>query len=231
MKINNTILEIDKSWKELLKEDFNSQYFEDLITFLSSEYKTKSIFPPISQIFTAFNFTPVNKVKVVIIGQDPYHGKNQAHGLAFSVLTNIKLPPSLKNIFKEINNDLGITTPTTGVLTKWAEQGVLLINTVLTVEESKAGSHKNKGWETFTDSAIKKLSENKSGIIFMLWGKPAQTKEKIIDTKKHHILKSVHPSPLSAYRGFFGCQHFSKTNKILSKENKTIINWDISTIP
>lgn len=227
MKINDISVAIDSSWEKLLSKDFNSEYFLKLTQFLSQEYKNKTIYPPISEIFSAFNLTPVQNVKVVIIGQDPYHGKNQAHGLAFSVQNDVKIPPSLKNIFKELNTDLQIPIPTNGNLTKWAKQGVLLINATLTVIENNAASHQKQGWENFTDSAIQKLSKNTTGIVFLLWGKPAQSKEKLIDITKHTVLKTVHPSPLSAYRGFLGCKHFSATNQILQENGRETINWNL----
>lgn len=218
---------IEDSWKEILKEEFNKPYFLELKQFLQGEKKTQTVYPPGSLIFNAFNSTPFHDVKAVILGQDPYHGPNQAHGLCFSVLNGIASPPSLVNIFKEIQNDLGIQPSLHGNLEKWANQGVLLLNATLTVRANQAGSHQNKGWEQFTDAAIIALSKHREGIVFLLWGAYAQAKVKIIDTKKHHILTAPHPSPLSVYRGFFGCKHFSKTNDLLKSMGKSEINWNI----
>ncbi len=216
---------IENSWKTELQSEFSSPYFMTLKEFVLSEKAAHTIFPPGSQIFNAFNFTPFDKVKVVILGQDPYHGPGQAHGLCFSVPEGIAKPPSLKNIFKEINADLGLPVPTSGNLTNWAKQGVLLLNATLTVRAEQAGSHQRKGWEIFTDAVIKKLSDKKSNLIFLLWGNYAIEKEKLIDTSKHYVLKAVHPSPLSASRGWFGCKHFSKTNEFLRKHGLDEINW------
>ena len=221
---------IEDSWKSALSEEFSSLYFSELKTFLENERKTgQIIYPPGSFIFSAFDKTPFNKVKVVILGQDPYHGSGQAHGLSFSVPAKQSIPPSLKNIFKEIKNDLNITMPATGNLEKWAQQGVLLLNATLTVRANQPGSHQKKGWENFTDSVICRLSAERRGIIFLLWGKYAQAKEPLIDTTKHFILMSPHPSPFSADRGFFGCKHFSKTNEILIREGKIPIDWSIDS--
>lgn len=218
---------IEVSWKNALKDEFNSEYFHALRDFLFEEKKKYAIYPSGSDIFSAFDYTPFEDVKAVILGQDPYHGKGQANGLCFSVSDGIKPPPSLVNIFKEIKNDLGIETPTTGNLEKWARQGVLLINATLTVRANQAGSHQNKGWEIFTDSIIKNLSENRSGLVFLLWGNFAKAKQQLIDKKKHYILKSAHPSPFSAYNGFFGCKHFSKTNEILKQLGNEEIDWSL----
>ena len=218
---------IEESWKQLLIDEFNSDYFEKLKSFIVEEKSKYKIFPPGSKIFNAFNTTPVNKVKVVIIGQDPYHGVGQAHGLCFSVQKGIKPPPSLVNIFKELNSDLGISIPTHGNLENWAKQGVLLLNATLTVRASQAGSHQNRGWETFTDAAIKKLAEKKKGLVFLLWGNYAKAKESLINVSDHHVLKAAHPSPFSAYNGFFGCKHFSKTNEILKNQNMQPIDWSL----
>ncbi len=218
---------IDDSWKEVLTDEFNSEYFQNLKEFLLEEKKQHKVFPPGSQIFSAFNFTPFDKVKVVIIGQDPYHGQGQAHGLCFSVPKGIKIPPSLKNIFKEINQDIGLPISESGNLGNWAKQGILLLNATLTVRANQAGSHQNKGWEIFTDSVIKKLSKRKSGLVFLLWGAFAQAKDGLIDTSKHHILKAAHPSPFSSYRGFFGCRHFSKTNEKLKAQGLKEIDWKV----
>ena len=219
--------EIESSWAKVLQNDFQSEYFQDLKNFLIEEKKNHTIYPPGSQIFSAFNFTAFDDVKLVIIGQDPYHGDGQAHGLCFSVPVGIKVPPSLRNIFKEINNDIGLPIPESGNLENWAKQGILLINATLTVRANQAGSHQNKGWETFTDSVIKKLSEQKSDLIFMLWGAYAQAKDVLIDETKHHILKATHPSPFSAYRGFLGCKHFSKANEILNSKGLKEIDWRV----
>ena len=216
---------IDKSWKIALQKQFEAAYFSDLKQFLVEEKKKNVVYPPSPLIFSAFNHTPVDKVKVVIIGQDPYHGAGQANGLCFSVSPGIKPPPSLVNIFKEINSDMGLPIPQSGNLEHWADQGVLLLNATLTVRANAAGSHQNKGWEIFTDAVIKYLSEHKKGLVFLLWGRFAQAKEALIDTGKHHILKAAHPSPFSAYSGFFGCKHFSKTNELLRKEGLKEINW------
>lgn len=223
--MNNTILKLDESWKKYLDNDLNSEYFKNILNFLKEENKKFNVYPKQEQMFSAFCLTPFNKVKVVIIGQDPYHGKGQANGLCFSVNDGIKKPPSLVNIFKEIKNDIGGEIPESGNLEHWAKQGVLLLNSSLSVRAEKASSHQNIGWHLFTDSAIKSLSDHRTGIVFILWGKFAQLKEKLINTEKHHLLKSVHPSPLSAYKGFFGCNHFSKTNKILMNSNLKKIEW------
>lgn len=223
--MNNTILKLDESWKKYLDNDLNSEYFKNILNFLKEENKKFNVYPKQEQMFSAFCLTPFNKVKVVIIGQDPYHGKGQANGLCFSVNDGIKKPPSLVNIFKEIKNDIGGEIPESGNLEHWAKQGVLLLNTSLSVRAEKASSHQNIGWHLFTDSAIKSLSDHRTGIVFILWGKFAQLKEKLINTEKHHLLKSVHPSPLSAYKGFFGCNHFSKTNKILMNSDLKKIEW------
>lgn len=218
-------MKIDESWKEVLKEEFEKDYFVNLTSFVRQEYKDKTIYPKASNIFNAFNLCPFDKIKVVILGQDPYHEPNQAHGLCFSVLDPTPAPPSLKNIFKEINLDLGITPLESGDLTRWASQGVLLLNATLTVEAHKAGSHQGKGWEEFTDRVIFNLANRKSGLVFLLWGSYAQKKGEFIDQTKHLVLKSVHPSPLSAHRGFFGNHHFSQTNTFLSKQGEQPINW------
>jgi len=217
---------IESSWKAKLEEEFQKQYFKDLIDFVKDEYKMHTCFPPGKQIFAAFDHCPFEKVKVVIIGQDPYHGPGQANGLCFSVSDGTAHPPSLVNIFKEIESDLDISYPKSGNLERWADQGVLLLNATLTVRSHQAASHQNKGWEQFTDNVIKKINEENSDIIFLLWGGFAKKKVKLIDTKKHHILTSGHPSPLSANRGYwFGNKHFSKTNNILKKLGKEKIKW------
>lgn len=218
-------VKIEKSWKELLKDEFEQPYFAELVDFVKKEYASKKIYPPAKLIFNAFDQCPVDNVKVVMLGQDPYHGPGQAHGLCFSVNDGIAFPPSLINIFKEIENDLGIPVPETGNLERWAKQGVLLLNATLTVQAHQAGSHQNKGWERFTDAAIRLLSEKKENIVFMLWGSYAQKKGAVIDTSKHLALKAVHPSPLSAYRGFFGCKHFSMANQYLQEKGLKPIEW------
>jgi uracil-DNA glycosylase len=218
-------IKIETSWKEKLKDEFNKPYFSELTEFAKNEYSTHTIYPPGKQIFNAFEKCPFDNVKIVILGQDPYHGPGQAHGLCFSVQEDIAFPPSLKNIFKEINNDLGIPIPSSGNLEKWAQQGVFLLNATLTVRAANAGSHQNKGWETFTDAVIHKLAEEKEDLVFILWGAYAQKKGAFIDPNKHLVLKSVHPSPLSAHRGFFGTKHFSKANNYLTEHNKEPIKW------
>jgi len=216
---------IEESWKEALAGEFGAPYFQALKAFLVEEKKKFTVFPPGSMIFAAFNHTPFHKVKVVMLGQDPYHGPGQAHGLCFSVNSGVAKPPSLINIFKEIETDLGIAPPAHGNLEKWADQGVLLLNATLTVRAHQAGSHQNKGWERFTDAAIRALSEKRSGLVFLLWGNYAGAKQALIDTTQHHVLKAPHPSPLSASRGFFGCRHFSKTNELLTAQGIAPIDW------
>jgi len=216
---------IENSWKQELTDEFNSEYFIELKKFLIEEKKKYKIYPPGPDIFSAFNYTTFDNVKVVIIGQDPYHGQGQANGLCFSVKDGIRKPPSLKNIFKELNNDLGYNIPDNGNLEKWARQGILLLNATLTVRASQAGSHQNKGWENFTDAAIKKLSDKKQQLVFILWGNFAQAKQALIDTSKHYIIKSPHPSPFSADRGFFGSKPFSKTNEYLKETGQKQIDW------
>ena len=220
-------VEIEESWYKMLESEFEKPYFKSLRLKLRELYKTKEIYPHPSNIFNAFNMTPFNKVKVVIIGQDPYHGPNQAHGLCFSVNETIKIPPSLQNIFKELKNDLDIDISSSGNLTKWTGQGILLLNNVLTVERGLANSHKNIGWEEFTKSTISLISDHLLNIVFILWGMQAQEKESLIDKSKHLILKAAHPSPLSAYNGFYGCNHFSKTNRYLKEKLKAEINWNL----
>lgn len=218
-------VKIEKSWQEVLQTEFDKPYFENLVGFVKQEYASNTIFPPAGQIFNAFNTCPFNNVKVVILGQDPYHGPGQAHGLCFSVNDGIQFPPSLQNIFKEITADLGISAPKTGNLTRWAEQGVLLLNATLTVRASQAGSHQGKGWEEFTDAVIKTISEKAENVVFILWGSYAIKKKSLINAAKHCILTAPHPSPLSSYRGFFGCKHFSQTNTYLTSKGKTPIEW------
>jgi uracil-DNA glycosylase len=219
--------QIEGRWKEVLEEEFAAAYFQDLKKFLVEERETQTIYPPGNLIFSAFNHTPFNKVKIVILGQDPYHGPGQAHGLCFSVPEGVQKPPSLLNIFKEIHADLGYPIPESGNLEKWAHQGVLLLNATLTVRANQAGSHQKRGWEEFTDSVIKKLSDYRENLIFLLWGKYAGDKDRIIDSEKHNILKAPHPSPLSANRGFFGCKHFSTANQILRDLGLKEIDWQI----
>ncbi len=216
---------IEESWKEKLQPEFDKIYFEELTNFVKSEYQTKNIYPPGKLIFNAFNLCPFDQVKVVIIGQDPYHGTGQAHGLCFSVQDGIDFPPSLRNIFKEINNDLSIPVPKSGNLTRWAMQGVFLLNATLTVEANLAGSHQKKGWEIFTDNVIKLIADEKENVVFILWGAYAQKKAEMINKNKHLVLESVHPSPLSASRGFFGNHQFSKANEYLIAHNKEPIQW------
>lgn len=218
-------IRIEGSWKSLLRDEFSKDYFIDMAERVRGEYKNKTIYPDSRDIFNAFDSAPVSSVKVVIIGQDPYHGPGQAHGLCFSVPRGIQTPPSLANIYKELHDDLGIEIPDHGDLSSWARQGVLLLNSVLTVEEYKANSHKGIGWEKFTESAIERLSTDREGIVFILWGRQAQDKQRIIDSQKHLVLTSVHPSPLSAYNGFFGCRHFSKANDYLSGNGTDGIQW------
>ena len=220
--------QIEESWKNNLTNEFSQPYFYSLKQFLVEEKKQYTLYPPGSQIFAAFDKTPYDSVKVVILGQDPYHGKGQAHGLCFSVPPGIKAPPSLVNIFKEIQNDLGIPIPSHGNLSAWTSQGILLLNATLTVRANQPGSHQNKGWETFTNSVIKNLSDHREGLVFLLWGKFAQAKEELIDSANHHVLKAAHPSPYSANAGFFGCRHFSKTNQILKEQGKEEINWALN---
>lgn len=221
-------IQIEESWKLALKDEFEQPYFKELREFLQDEKeKGKIIYPAGSQIFNAFNSTPFHKVRVVILGQDPYHGLGQAHGLCFSVQNGIKPPPSLVNIYKELSNDVGFKIPLHGNLQSWTTQGVFLLNAILTVEANKAASHQKRGWEQFTNAAIQKLSKERTGLIFLLWGNFAQQKSALIDESKHTILKSVHPSPLSAYNGFFGCKHFSKTNELLKNMGETEIDWQV----
>lgn len=218
-------VKIEQSWKALLQEEFDKPYFAELTDFVRAEYKSYRIYPPGSQIFNAFNLCPFGKVKVVIIGQDPYHGPGQAHGLCFSVNDGVPFPPSLRNIFKEINADTGAPIPQSGNLTRWATQGVLLLNATLTVREHSAGSHQRRGWETFTDAVIRIISEQKSNVVFILWGAYAQSKSALIDSSRHLVLRSVHPSPLSAHAGFFGNHHFSLANDYLVRNGLTSIDW------
>ena len=219
--------DIESSWYEVLKQEFEEPYFYEIKSFLIQEKRQYIVYPPSQLIFNAFNLTPFDKVKVVILGQDPYHNVGQAHGLAFSVPNGIMPPPSLKNIFKELQSDIGMPIPTNGNHESWAREGVLLLNSCLTVRANNPASHQGIGWQRFTDAAINALSEKKEHIVFLLWGNYAIAKEKLIDTRKHLVLKTVHPSPLSANRGFFGCRHFSQTNIYLSSNGISPIKWDV----
>ncbi len=219
---------IEESWKKELAPEFSADYFSDLKSFLQEEKRDHTVYPPGKKIFAAYDETPFARVKVVILGQDPYHGPGQANGLCFSVSQGVKHPPSLTNIFKELGNDLQIPYPKTGDLSKWARQGVLLLNATLTVRKNAPGSHQGKGWERFTNASIKCLSQKRQGLIFMLWGRQAQKKKEIIDPTRHYILETTHPSPYSANKGFFGCRHFSTANKLLKEQNKEPIDWDPS---
>jgi uracil-DNA glycosylase len=221
---------IQNDWLAPLSPEFKKPYYANLYKKIREEYASTQIFPPSDEIFTAFELTPLAEVKVVIIGQDPYHGDGQAHGLCFSVKPDIETPPSLVNIYKELNSDLGCYIPNNGYLTKWAKQGVLMLNTVLTVRAHQANSHRGIGWEEFTDAAIRILNEQDRPIVYLLWGKPAQMKKSMLNNPKHLILEAPHPSPLSAYRGFFGCQHFSKTNAFLKENGLTPIDWQIENL-
>lgn len=220
-------INIEKSWSKELTSEFEKDYFKNLTDFIKNEYLSKEIYPKPENLFRAFELTPFNDVRVVILGQDPYHGAGQAHGLCFSVQRGVTSPPSLKNIFKEIETDLGIKMSDSGDLTPWAKQGVLLLNATMTVISGQAGSHQAKGWEEFTDAVIENLSDKRENLVFLLWGSYAQSKEGLIESKKHLILKSSHPSPLSSYRGFFGSKHFSKTNNFLKQKNLPPINWQL----
>ncbi len=220
-------MKIAKSWYELLKEEFEKPYYKELQNFLIDEYSHYTIYPESQNVFNALNLVPYDKVRVVIIGQDPYHEPNQAHGLCFSVQDGVDIPPSLQNIYKEIHNDIGVPIPKTGDLTPWAKQGVLLLNSVLTVRKGAANSHKGKGWEQFTSAIIKKLNERDKPIVFLLWGNNAKQVANAVDNTKHFILSAPHPSPLSAYAGFFGCRHFSKCNEFLKSIGESPIDWEI----
>lgn len=217
---------MEPGWKAILKDEFEKPYFNNLVEFVKNEYASAKCFPPGKQIFSAFNHTPFDEVKVVIIGQDPYHGPGQAHGLCFSVGKEVAMPPSLKNIFEEIRTDVGTAIPNNGNLQRWADQGVLLLNATLTVRAHQAGSHQNKGWEKFTDAVIEKLSTEREGLVFMLWGGPAKKKGEKVDSSKHLVLTSGHPSPLAANRGYwFGNKHFSKANEFLKEKGEVPIKW------
>ncbi|MBQ9096873.1 MAG: uracil-DNA glycosylase [Clostridia bacterium] len=221
---------IGNSWDSILKDEFEKEYFIKLSAFLDEEYASEPVYPPRDEIFSALKYTAYEDVKIVIIGQDPYHEEGQAHGLCFSVKPGVQTPPSLVNIYKELGTDLGCFTPNNGHLTKWAKQGILLLNAVLTVRGGQANSHRKKGWENFTDAVIKKLNERDKPIIFLLWGNNAKEKLQFITNPKHYVLSAAHPSPLSATRGFMGCRHFSKANTILENENMTPIDWQIENI-
>ena len=221
---------IENSWEEVLKDELDKDYFIKLLEFIKKEYETKTIYPKMNEIFKAFRFTPYNKVKVVILGQDPYHGENQAEGLSFSVKVGIQKPPSLINIFAELKNDLRIDPPNHGSLVSWAEQGVLLLNATLTVVKDSPRSHAGHGWEIFTDEVIKLINKKETPVVFILWGSDARSKKSLITNKNHFIIESAHPSPLSAYRGFFGSKPFSKTNNFLIKNNIEPIDWKIKDI-
>lgn len=221
-------VKMEPGWKAVLQEDFARPYFQQAVTFIKTEKaQGKIIYPPGSLIFNAFDKTPFDKVKVVLLGQDPYHGHGQAHGLSFSVQDGVKPPPSLINIFKELHSDIGMPIPVTGNLTKWATQGVLLLNAVLTVRANEPASHSRIGWTDFTNAVIGKISDQLEGVVFLLWGKYAQDKQPLIDETRHHVLKAAHPSPFSADKGFFGCRHFSRTNEYLVKEGKDPIDWHL----
>lgn len=224
------MIRLNNDWDELLKDEFNKEYYLKLRDFLKTEYSTKTIFPNMYNIFDALKHTSYKDTKVLILGQDPYHGQNQAHGLAFSVQPDVAIPPSLLNMYKELNSDLDCFIPDNGYLIPWADQGVLLLNTALTVRAHEANSHKDKGWEIFTDKIIQLLNERKDPVIFVLWGANARKKKAFIDSSRHYILEAPHPSPLSAHRGFFGCKHFSKINEILNSVGKDPINWQIPNI-
>lgn len=216
---------IESSWKQVLSQEFTQPYFKQLAEFVRTEYQAATVYPAPNKLFAAFDHCSFNNVTVVIIGQDPYHGVKQANGLCFSVNDDVPIPPSLQNIFKEINADLGLPIPSTGNLEHWADQGVLLLNATLTVRAGQAGSHQGKGWEEFTDAVIKTLSDQKTGLVFLLWGNYAKQKGEMIDRTKHHVLTAAHPSPFSAHNGFFGCKHFSTTNDLLVQMGKPPINW------
>ena len=224
------MVQIGNDWDDILKGEFEKEYYKNLREFLKKEYSTQEILPDMYDIFNALKYTSYKDTKVVIIGQDPYHGVGQAHGLAFSVKPGIQTPPSLQNIYKELQDEIGCFIPNNGYLVKWANQGVLLLNTALTVRAHNANSHKGVGWEIFTDNTIKYLSDREEAVIFLLWGANARSKKKIINTRKHIVLEAPHPSPLSAYRGFFGCGHFKKTNEILEQMGKEKIDWQIENI-
>ncbi len=221
---------ISNSWLPYLKEEFSKPYYKALYEFIKNEYSTRVIYPPSDEIFSALEHTPIDKVKVVILGQDPYHEPGQAHGMSFSVKPGVKTPPSLQNMYKELKDELGLYIPNNGYLVKWADQGVLLLNTVLTVRKGEANSHKGKGWEQFTDAVISALNGEDRPIVYLLWGSNARSKKNLITNPKHMMLETVHPSPLSAYNGFFGCGHFKKANQFLEANGSTPIDWQIDNI-
>ena len=222
---------INNDWLSCIQDEFKKPYYKELYQFVRNEYRTHVIYPPADDIFNAFHYTPLSQVKVLILGQDPYHGEHQAHGLCFSVLPDQpELPPSLQNIYKELEDDLGCYIPNNGYLKKWADQGVLMLNTVLTVRAHQAGSHQGKGWEQFTDAIIQAVNAQDRPVVYLLWGKPAQSKIPMLTNPRHLILKAPHPSPLSAYRGFFGCRHFSQTNAFLQRNGIEPIDWQIENL-
>ncbi len=223
------MVHLGNEWDDILKDEFSSDYYKRIRYFLKKEYAEQTIYPPMDCIFNALKYTSYSDVKAVLLGQDPYHGPGQAHGLCFSVQPGVTPPPSLKNMFQELSDDLGIVPPKDGTLTKWAQQGVLLLNTTLTVRRGQANSHKNLGWQTFTDAVIRKLNEHPEPVVFLLWGGNARSKKPLITSPQHLILETVHPSPLSAYNGFFGCRHFSKTNAFLESHGIAPIDWDLNT--
>lgn len=221
---------LTNDWADALSEEFKKPYYRKLYQFVKEEYSKTTVFPPANDIFNAMHYTPLSEVKVVILGQDPYHNVNQAHGLSFSVLPNQQIPPSLQNIYTELQSDLGCAIPNNGFLEKWAKQGVLLLNTVLTVRAHQANSHQNQGWEQFTDAIIRAVNNVDRPVVYLLWGRPAQTKASMLNNPKHLVLKAPHPSPLSAYRGFFGCKHFSQTNAFLEANGVAPIDWQIENV-
>ena len=221
---------ISNDWLPVLAPEFRKPYYKDLFQFVQTEYQTRQIFPPAQDLFNALHLTPLSKVKVVILGQDPYHGDGQAHGLCFSVRPDVDIPPSLVNIYRELHDDLGCRMPDNGCLTKWADQGVLLLNTVLTVRAHQAGSHRGHGWEQFTDAIIRAVNSQNRPVVYMLWGAPAQAKRQMLDNPRHLVLTAPHPSPLSAYRGFFGCRHFSQCNAFLEEHGEKPIDWQIENV-
>ena len=221
---------ISNDWLPVLAPEFRKPYYKDLFQFVQTEYQTRQIFPPAQDLFNALHLTPLGKVKVVILGQDPYHGDGQAHGLCFSVRPDVDIPPSLINIYRELHDDVGCRMPDNGCLTKWADQGVLLLNTVLTVRAHQAGSHRGHGWEQFTDAIIRAVNSQNRPVVYMLWGAPAQAKRQMLDNPRHLVLTAPHPSPLSAYRGFFGCRHFSQCNAFLEEHGEKPIDWQIENV-
>lgn len=223
------MVHLGNDWDDILASEFESEYYKRIRYWLKKEYAEQTIYPPMEDIFNALRYTPYHAVKAVLLGQDPYHGPGQAHGLCFSVQEGVEPPPSLRNIFQELESDLGFPPPQNGTLTKWAEQGVLMLNTTLTVRRGQANSHKNIGWTTFTDAVIRRLNERETPIVFLLWGGNARSKKPLITNPNHLILETVHPSPLSAYGGFFGCRHFSRCNEFLQAHGETPIDWNLNT--